>query len=166
MTDKIIFTFCLLLLASSTSFASPVDSPSSYYDLVSEKDEAIDIRQPPVAESKQQAAKSQNSDADKDSDLAMHISMNNPEFRLIGPKQTPVRMPDDLQTKLVVAMENFKKEAGEVWGQVSEQVGKGWTDVRGNLEKGMSGASKSIDKGWADFKAMIEKAYNSNIKEQ
>lgn len=70
------------------------------------------------------------------------IAFNSREFRLVGPQQKEVEMKDDVGTKMMIAMENFGKEATEVWDQVNTK----------------------LDQGWKEFKAMIDGALNNNNK--
>lgn len=107
-------------------------------------------------------------------DRVKDIASNSREVRLVGPNQKPVEMSDDLPTKFIVAMDNLKKEASDVWGQVNEKLDKGWTElkrsevwdqVNDKLDKGWTDLKRSevwgqvndkLDKGWTDLKSMVE----------
>lgn len=71
------------------------------------------------------------------------IALNSREVRLVGPNQQEVEMKDDLQSKVVVALENLQKEAKEVYGQVNEKLDQGWTELKSMVEGVVKQASKS-----------------------
>lgn len=155
----------ILLALVAVASASPiVDNLSSqglsnYYELL-----PTDNTKTIVEASSEKTSNNQNKDSLDEMEMAKHISLNNPEFRLIGSSQKPVRMRDDMSTKLFVAMENLKKDAGEFWSQFSEKLDKGWTDVSGRLEKSWTDVTKDMDKGLGDVGQSIGKGWNE-IKE-
>lgn len=70
------------------------------------------------------------------------IAHNSREVRLVGPEEREIEMKDDAATKMAVAIENLKKEAGEVWGQVNTKLDKGWTDFKSMVEDAVESAKK------------------------
>lgn len=70
------------------------------------------------------------------------IAHNSREIRLIGPNEREVEMKDDAATRMAVAIENLKKEAGDVWDQVNTKLDKGWTDFRTMVEDAVESAKK------------------------
>lgn len=74
------------------------------------------------------------------------IAHNSREIRLIGPEEKEVEMKDDAATKMAVAIENLRKEAGEVWGQVNTKLDKGWTDFKTMVDDAVESAKKKSSK--------------------
>jgi len=84
--------------------------------------------------------------AKEDADFAEKIkaiAFNSREVRLVGPNQKEVEMKDDVASRLLVALENFQKDATQVWGQVNGQLDKGWTDFKTMIEDAVASAKKS-----------------------
>lgn len=79
----------------------------------------------------------------RDLEKAKSIAFNSREVRLVGPEQKEVEMKDDLPTKIVIVLDNLKSEASDLWGQVSENVDKGWTDLKRAVEKVIAPQLKS-----------------------
>lgn len=93
----------------------------------------------PVLEQSDSSPDTSSSARDETMKLIAH---NSREIRLMGPEEREVEMKDDAATKMAVAIDNLKKEAGEVWGQVNTKLDKGWTDFKAMVDDAVESAKK------------------------
>lgn len=77
-------------------------------------------------------------------DQISQISLQNPEYRMMGPNRSQeILMGDDVASTLLVALDNMQQEAKELWGQVSETVDDQWTQLKKMIERNLEPASKT-----------------------
>ncbi|KAG9509745.1 hypothetical protein GZH46_01725, partial [Fragariocoptes setiger] len=76
-----------------------------------------------------------NKSSDTFEDKIRMISLNNPEYRVMGPNKTEVHMSDDVGSRIMVALLNMQEEASDLLKQVSGTVESGFNEFKDSAAK-------------------------------